>query len=116
MEEKRRQPRVEPQSGQPLPVQIVGGETVEIGIVQDISESGIGIRISGHRIPSCGEQTTVDVILVLPEAPPLTLRGVVRRVDESAAVQGFYGLEITDIPEDDMQALHGYLRGRLDGV
>ena len=113
MQEKRKQPRVAPTGGQLLPVQIVGGETVEIGVVHDISENGLGIRIAGGRVPTCAADTAVDVILVLPEVPPLTLRGVVRRVDDSEAAEGFYGLQITDIPADDLEPLHGYLQSQL---
>ena len=114
MNEKRKQPRVAPAGNQTLPVQIVGGETVEIGVVHDLSENGLGIRIEGGRLPSCPTNTEVDVILILPEAPPLTLRGMVRRVDDSQAAQGFYGLQITGIPADDLEPLKEYLQGRLN--
>lgn len=111
--EKRRQPRVEPRSGEALPVQIVGADTVEVGVVHDLSEGGLGLRVSGSRLPTPARDGRVDVILVLPGEAPLTLRGEIRHSEDSKAIPGFYGVEITGIHEEDMQALHHYLGDRL---
>ena len=71
--ELRRHPRVIPEKGHPVLVDISGDGFIDILPALDISLGGIGIQVP-HNFDGCNTETLVDCLVTLPRPVNYTIR------------------------------------------
>jgi c-di-GMP-binding flagellar brake protein YcgR len=113
MRERRAFHRVKPRSGEPIEVQIVGEDFMDLFHAVDISAGGLGVRVP-HRFEGCNIDANVDLVVKLPREKSFMARGVVRhKTLPTRDQQTFFGVEFTSISDGDRKRIEEYVRVRL---
>ena len=102
---KRRMERVKPACGEPIEVQIMGSDSIDILNAFDISTSGIGVKTpSYYKVGTIKKE--VSLIISLPNDKPFTARGVLRHVTDGDC----FGVEFTTIAKPAVGKIQHYIQ------
>ena len=111
MNERRAEPRVTPEKGHAIKLQIVANTFLEVVHVRDISTLGIGIHVphgfEGYELPP-----EVDLVITLPGNPPFMAKGAIRHTQHTEGT-GFFGVVFTEITEKAQEEVRAYVETRL---
>jgi hypothetical protein len=81
--ERRQSPRVEPDPFHPVEVQIMGSGFLEIVEAADLGVGGVGFYLP-HGVDGSLLNTPVEIIITLPRARSIHLRGVLCHLDPNS--------------------------------
>jgi hypothetical protein len=110
MAEKRLHVRVVPSSAEPVRVQLVGNDFVEMLKARDISVGGLSVFIP-HALQGCNIDNEIQVVVALPAVKPFLLRGIIRH--RESGERGFFGIQFTKISDRDRLRLEEYVNKRV---
>ena len=104
---RRAHSRVRPKPEEPIEVQLIGSDFLEILEVRDISEGGLGLQVP-HQFAGSDLATQVDVIITLPGQRPFSARGVIRHANGT-----MFGVEFTDLRAQARSRILTYVAARI---
>jgi hypothetical protein len=109
--DKRKFPRVVPHETKPVQVHLMGTNFLEVLTAADISEGGIGIRVS-HSFEGYDMDRQVEVVVSLPGAKAFMARGRLRSksVRENTHV---FGVQFTYVADEGKELLSEYVTRML---
>jgi hypothetical protein len=105
---RRAHSRVRPKPDEPVEVQLIGADFIEILEVRDISEGGLGLQVP-HQFAGSDLAAQVDVIITLPRQRPFSARGVIRHISNGT----MFGLEFTELPAAARARIEIYVATRI---
>jgi hypothetical protein len=108
MDRRRAHPRVHPKPGEPIEVQLMGTDFLDVLDVRDISAGGLGLQVP-HLFAGCNIDAQLDVIIALPHERSFMVRGVIRHISKGS----LFGLEFTDLPASARARLDRYVAARI---
>ena len=103
---KRVAPRIAPRETQPIEVQIMGSNHLDILPAKDISVSGIGVQVP-HRFQGCDLAQEVELIITLPGCRPFLAYGVIRHWHGAG---DHFGVEFTHIDSRWIERIRSYIQ------
>ena len=112
MLEKRKTVRVAPIPSEPVEVQIIGEDFVDVHHAQDIGRDGMCIEVQ-HGFSQCDINSELDLIVTLPGGDPFKARGTLRQKKAKKTAGGFFGIELTAIAKRNREAIEGYVEDLL---
>ena len=74
-----RSQRRRPSKSEPVEVQIIGGNSIDILHARDISATGLGVFVP-HGFEGCDLDQEVELVITLPGTRTFMARGVIRHV------------------------------------
>ncbi len=110
MKEKRKYFRVRPADDEPVELQIMSGNFLEILHVQDVSEGGVSVRVP-HGFDASLIGKTHDAILTLPGDIPFKIKGTIRHGRDNAG-RAMYGIEFQHSLETSRFRIRRYVIAR----
>lgn len=105
---KRRNKRIKPPSSFPIEVQIMGTDSLDVLKANDISVSGVGVRVP-HRFEGCNIHSEVELVITLPNCRPFLARGIIRHMTAVYRPNDLFGIEFTHISEVNLNHLRTYI-------
>jgi hypothetical protein len=102
--------RVRPDPDRPVEVQVMGAGSLDVLHARDISEHGLGVFMP-HGFESSTIQSQVELIVMLPDAAPFHVSGVLRHRTVNGPL-AFFGVELVRVPESARLALRAYIQKR----
>jgi c-di-GMP-binding flagellar brake protein YcgR len=108
MASRRAHSRVRPKPGEPIEVQLIGTDFLEIVEVRDISAGGLGLQVT-DVFQGSSLDAQVDVIITLPRERPFSARGLIRHVSN----EKMFGVEFTELPEPARSRIERYVAARI---
>ena len=111
MQEKRRYVRVKPKPEEPVEVQLMGSNFIDVLYAKDISEGGIGIIVE-HDFKDYDIGGLIDIIITLPKKKTFKVKG--RIIHKNIVNNHFFGVEFVDISEQNREMIREYLKKRLE--
>jgi len=109
--DKRRYPRVVPHQTRPVEVHLSGNNFIEVLQAADISEGGIGIRVS-HSFEGYDLDHEVEIVVVLPGISSFLARGRIRSKSVRGGIHVF-GVEFHHVDVDGRRQLAEYVERML---
>jgi hypothetical protein len=106
--ESRRHPRVRPKPGEPVEVQLIGTDFLDVLEVRNISAGGLGLHVP-HLFVGCDRDAQLDVIITLPRERPFMVRAVIRHVSKGPE----FGIEFINLPELPRSRIERYVAARI---
>lgn len=85
----------------------MGARFLEVVEAEDISERGLAIRVN-HEFSGYNLESTVDLIITLPNKPAFKARGVIRHAARSND-RTLFGVELTQISDKNQAAIARYV-------
>lgn len=110
MQEKRRYIRVKPKPEEPIEVQLIGRNFIDVLYAKDISEGGIGIIVE-HDFKGYDIGGLIDIIITLPKKKPFKIKG---RIIHKNIDNHFFGVEFIDISDTNREMIREYVQKRLE--
>lgn len=104
----RRDKRVKPPAAEPIEIQIMGTNSLDILKANDISISGIGINVP-HRFEGCNISEEVELVITLPNSRPFLARGVISHISSSKQKNDIFGIQFTSISNNNSNQIKGYI-------
>ncbi|GIX41970.1 MAG: hypothetical protein KatS3mg129_1703 [Leptospiraceae bacterium] len=111
MNEKRRYIRVKPKPEEPVEIQLVGSNFIDILNAKDISEGGVGIIVD-HDFEGCDIGGLIDIIITLPKKKTFKVKG--RIIHKHITDSHFFGVEFINISEEARSMIKEYVQKRLE--
>jgi c-di-GMP-binding flagellar brake protein YcgR len=111
MKEKRKALRIKPLASEPIEVQIIGVEFMDVLYARDISTLGIGIWVP-HQFKGCNIDEEVQIIVTLPELEPFLCQGLICHKSSRDAKE-FFGVRFTRISKLHHLWIKTYVQRRL---
>jgi c-di-GMP-binding flagellar brake protein YcgR len=108
MDKRRAHPRVHPKPGEPIEVQLMGTDFLDVLDVRDISAGGVGLLVP-HLFEGCNIDAQIDVIIALPRERSFMVRGVIRHVSNG----NLFGVQFTDLPDSARSRIQRYVAARI---
>lgn len=105
---KRRTKRIRPPSSYPIEVQIMGSDSLDVLKANDISISGVGVRVP-HRFEGCDINAEVQLVITLPNCRPFLARGIIRHITAVYRPNDLFGIEFTQISDVNINHLRTYI-------
>ena len=106
---KRNQVRVIPDTLNPVIIDLVGENFIDILKAKDIGEGGLSVYVP-YQFAGCIIDREIELIITLPEVRSFKTRGMIRHKGQK---QGFYfGIAFTQIEQKDLEKLKGYIKIR----
>ena len=105
--------RVRPLSTEPVEVQIIGSDFLDIVHVRDIGLGGVGVWIP-HGFGGCDTSTAVELILTLPSRKSFQVEGLIRHHSAVDEQKGFFGVKFLHLSRPQRKRIEEYLRGRIE--
>jgi len=109
-EEARSAPRIRPEEDEPIEIQLMSEQFLDIFEARDISTSGVGIYVP-YRFEGCDLKSPVTLVVTLPGVRPFIAKG--RVVHRSKTEREFFGVEFIELSKAQYQALASYVAQRL---
>jgi c-di-GMP-binding flagellar brake protein YcgR len=100
--------RVRPKPGEPIEVQLIGSDFLDVLDVRDISVGGLGLQVP-HLFEGCNLHAQLDVVVTLPRERSFMARGMIRHVSRG----NLFGLKFTDLPELARSRIERYVANRI---
>ena len=109
--QKRRYPRVSPEKGRPIRVDINGVDFLEILHADNLSEGGLAIVVP-HEFKGCKIDQPVSLIVSLPE-PVRTNISVSGNIRYISYTRQIFGVAFVDLRKEDRQKIRRYVEYRM---
>ncbi len=110
MIEKRRYVRVKPKENEPVEIQIMGTDFIDVLNARDISEGGVGIKVE-HDFKGCHIGGILDIIITLPGKKPFKVKGKI--IHKNIENSHLFGVEFIEISENAKYLIREYVNNRL---
>ena len=108
---KRKKIRVLPDPQNPIIINLVGGNFIDILKAKDIGEGGLSVYVP-YQFEGCITNREIELIITLPGVRSFKTRGMIRHKGEK---QGFYfGIAFTYIDKIYLETLKDYIKTRAD--
>lgn len=106
---RRQHPRVRPDNGKPVIIDLNGEDFIDILHARDISEGGVGILVP-HQFAQCRVDEEVRLMITLPAPVNATVKatGKIRHKSGDA-----FGVRFTQVSNGDRAKIRQYVRSRL---
>jgi c-di-GMP-binding flagellar brake protein YcgR len=108
MQSRRAHPRVHPKPGEPIEVQLIGTDFLDVLDVRDISAGGLGLQVP-HLFEGCNLDVQLDVVITLPRERSFMARGVIRHISNGT----LFGLEFTNLSTAARSRIERYVAARI---
>lgn len=108
MSDRRHFPRIHPEPGHPVRVDINGENFLDILHASDIGEGGVGFHVD-HPFSGRNLERPVHFIIGLPQGVLVSAEGKIRYVSAHA-----FGIEFGVMSPSARQQLHDYIHHRLE--
>jgi len=107
---KRRFPRVSPEKGRPIRIDINGVDFLEILYADNLSEGGLAIVVP-HEFKGCKIDQPVSLIVSLPEPERanISVTGLIRYISYTRKI---FGVAFVDLRKEDRQKIRRYVSHR----
>ncbi len=102
--------RVHPDPDEPIEIQLMSQNFLDIFEARDISASGVGIFVP-YRFENCRLKSPVDLVITLPAAEPFLAKG--RIVHRTKVEREFFGVEFVYLPPQNTATIVRYVESRL---
>lgn len=107
----RYQTRVIPDPLNPVIIDLVGENFIDVLKAKDIGEGGLSVYVP-YQFAGCVIDREIELIITLPDVRSFKARGKIRHKGEK---QGFYfGIAFKHIDEDNLKTLKEYIKVRAD--
>lgn len=106
-------PRVRPTQAEPVQVQIMGAESLDVLDARDISRTGLGVYVS-HGFAGCNISQAVELVITLPRAKPFLARGVIKHRTRRDEPEEYFGIEFTQLSDAGRDKIDRYVAARLE--
>jgi PilZ domain len=110
LDDARQAVRVRPHPSEPIEIQVMSENFLDIFDARDISETGIGIFVP-YRFEGCNLKSPIDLVITLPGAEPFLAKG--RIVHRTKVATEFFGVEFVDLPSSAVVMVEDYVARRL---
>jgi hypothetical protein len=107
-ENNRRELRAVPLDSEPLEIQIIGSDFIDIIFADNVSFGGMGITIP-HRFEGCNIDSPVEIVIAIPGGGSHKAKGIIRHTNSTETKRGIFGLEIKEMDDEGMVAYHRYV-------
>jgi hypothetical protein len=107
---KQRAARATPRAEEPVEIQIMGLDSLDVLRARDVSTSGLGVYAS-HGFEGFDLAREVDLVITLPGRRPFLATGYVRHRTWRDS-RWFFGVEFTDLSRRDRDAIDRYVTRR----
>ena len=104
-----RSQRRKPSKSDPVEVQIIGGNSIDILHARDISATGLGVFVP-HGFDECDLDEEVELVITLPETRTFMARGVIRHVTNRDHPEQYFGVEFTQIDQRHRNQVLAYVQ------
>jgi c-di-GMP-binding flagellar brake protein YcgR len=104
--ENRVFPRVAPDPGHPIEVQIMGDGFLEVVRARDISVGGISVVVP-HQFAGCDLDTQVEVVVKLRGGKAFSVSGKIRHARDN-----IFGIMFVKLAERDREKIMAYVAAR----
>jgi hypothetical protein len=102
--------RVRPDPDEPIEVQLMSENFLDIFEARDISVTGVGIYVP-YRFEGCGLTSPVDLVITLPACIPFLASG--RLVHRTKTEREFFGVQFVDLSHSHRSMIARYVKKRL---
>jgi len=102
--------RVCPEPDQPIEIQLMSENFLDIFDARDISATGVGIFVP-YRFEGCRLKSPVDLVITPPAEDPFLAKG--RIIHRTKVEREFFGVEFVDLPRSHVSAIGRYVERRL---
>ena len=115
--DRRRDVRVRPAEHEPVEVQVMGRDFMDVFRARDISVGGIGLLVP-HLFDGCDLAVSVDLVISVPGRTSFMARGVIRHISKpgkggpTGGRDGF-GVEFTFLSVEGRAFIQGYVQKRV---
>jgi c-di-GMP-binding flagellar brake protein YcgR len=109
---RRRADRIQPPASAPVEVQVIGTGHIDVLSAENISASGVGIRVP-HRFQGCNLGTEVELVITLPGGRSFKALGVIRHLHSTGKDSDSFGIEFTAIEDKHREQIDTYIESRL---
>ena len=107
----RYQTRVIPDPLNPIMIDLIGENFIDVLKAKDIGEGGLSVYVP-YQFAGCVIDREIELILTLPDTMSFKTRGMIRHRGQK---QGFYfGIAFTHIDRKDLETLKSYIKTRSD--
>lgn len=108
---KRRYPRVSPEKGRPIRVDINGVDFLEIVYADNLSEGGLAMVVP-HEFKGCRIDQPVSLIVSLPEPERanISVSGTIRYISYTRQT---FGVAFVNLKKEDRKKIQRYVSYRL---
>ena len=101
-------PRRRPSKREPVEVQIMGENTLDILQARDISTTGLGVFVV-HGFEGFDLDGEVELVITLPRTRTFMARGIVRHVTTRSHLERYFGVAFTRIEPRHRAQIHRYV-------
>ena len=101
--------RVKPLNSQPIEVQILSSNTIDILQAFDISLKGIGVRTPNSYELVPPKKEMVELVITLPGNRPFKAQGYVRHITARKRKEDCFGVEFVSIANKSLSNIRHYM-------
>ena len=107
----RHKTRVIPDPQNPIMIDLIGENFIDILKAKDIGEGGLSVYVP-YQFAGCIIDKEIELIITLPDIHSFKTMGLIKHKGEK---QGFYfGIAFTHIKGEDLKKLKSYIKMRAD--
>jgi len=108
---KRDRVRVIPDELNPIIIDLVGENFIDVLRAKDIGEGGLSVHVP-YQFAGCIINREIELVITLPGARSFKVGGMIRHKGQK---QDFYfGISFTNIKQEDLEKLKSYAQTRMD--
>jgi len=108
---ERHQTRVIPDEQNPIIIDLIGENFIDILNAKDIGPGGLSVFVP-YQFEGCIINREIDIVVTLPNTRSFKTRGMIRHKGQR---QDFYfGISFTHVEKDDLETLNSYVKIRAD--
>ncbi len=108
---KRDQVRVIPDPLNPIIVDLVGENFIDVLRAKDIGEGGLSVYVP-YQFAGCIINREIEVVITLPGTRSFKAGGMIRHNGQKQDL--YFGISFTYIKPEDLEKLKGYIQTRID--
>ena len=108
---KRYQVRVIPDPENPIIIDLVGENFIDVLRAKDIGEGGLGVYVP-YQFDGCIINREIELVVTLTGVWSFKARGNIRHKGETPG--NYFGISFTHIEEQDMEKVKEYIKVRAD--
>ncbi len=107
---KRHKPRAIPDPKQPVVIDLVGDNFIDVLKAKDIGEGGLSVYVP-YQFKGCIIDREIEIVITLPDRSSFKTTGLIKHKGEK---QGFYfGIAFTHVNDKDIRTLKQYIETRI---
>ncbi len=108
MPDKRQKKRVQPDSENPVEIQIIGKDFFDIFLARDVSETGVGVVVP-YMFDGCDIDKPIELIITLPPDNCFKANGIIKHTNVQLTNQGIFGVEFISIQKGHENDIRRYV-------